>query len=79
MSFIKRLIRIGGMAARPHQQTRIIGQEGTTAAALFRRPANELVSILDVERRRTPSGEGQPAALVNKGIPQVLTHHAYAV
>src|SRR5207247_1646507 len=65
---------IGVMTARQHQKTGVVRQQATTAVTLFGSPANESISIFDVEGRRAPRGYGQPLVLVNEGIAQMLAH-----
>ena len=65
---------VGPTTIGQDQQTGIIGQESAAAAALFATPADELVSILNVEGCCAPTRHGQSLAFVKEGVAHVLTH-----
>ncbi len=60
------------MAVRQDQQARIVGQERASPAALLQVPADELVSIFDVEGRAAPGGYSEPPALISNRVAQLL-------
>jgi hypothetical protein len=64
---------VGIMAIGHDQQTRVIGQQGAAAAALLSRPTDELISIFNVKGGGNPGGYGEPLALVNESVAQMLT------
>ena len=60
------------MTVRQDQQSRIVGQQRAASPALLKVPANELVSILDVEGRSAPGRHPEPLALVSDRVTQLL-------
>ncbi len=62
------------MTLRQPQQARIVRQQRAAAAALFGRPADELIARLEVKGGPAPGGHGQPLALAGGDVAPVLTH-----
>jgi hypothetical protein len=67
------------MALGQDQQPRIVGHQGPASPALFGGPTDELVSIFDVEGGGTPGGCGQPSALIDEGITEMLSHQTHVM
>ena len=68
-----------GDAVGQHQQTGVIGEQTQTAAAWFGGPADEGVTVFEVKGGRAPSGHGQPLALVDESVAQMLAHQGHVV
>jgi len=71
--------QIRRMAVGQDQQARVVGDETAAAATLLGRPADELIPRFEMQRGRAPGGHGQPLALVEQSIAQLLAHQSRVV
>ena len=60
------------MTLGQHQQAGVVDEQGQAFPTLGFGPADELVARLEMESRRVPGGQGEPAALPDHDVAQVF-------
>ena len=63
---------MGIVRVRQNEKTRVIEHQRQAAATLLRRPADELIAVAQMRRRRAETDHGEPLASVSGRVTQVL-------